>query len=64
MTELVDTKRRIRLTEPYAFYDDRATHMWRSWPAGAVIEDPREIELLTARGAQFEIEQSESEIKK
>lgn len=56
MTELLNTKQwyGVRLLEQFAFLDTEKSHLWREWPAGAIITDPDEIELLTARGAPVE----------
>jgi hypothetical protein len=44
----------LRLTSHYAFYDEHGSHLWREWPEGAIITDPRDIEILTARDAPVE----------
>jgi hypothetical protein len=42
----------VRLVSPFAFYDDAgALH---SWTEGAIVADPDEIGILTARGAPIE----------
>jgi hypothetical protein len=54
--ESADTKPRyhLHLTARFAFYDEKGTHMWREWPAGAIVTDPNDIALLEARGAPVE----------
>jgi hypothetical protein len=42
----------VRLVSPYAFYDDDGS--LKTWLAGAVVSDPVEIGVLTARGAPIE----------
>lgn len=44
--------KRIKLVTPYGFYDD--VEQLRMWHAGHETDDPDEIELLVARGAEFE----------
>jgi hypothetical protein len=42
----------LRLTSRFVVYDpDRGLLLWREWPEGAIITDPDDIKLLTARGA-------------
>jgi hypothetical protein len=53
----------LRLTSRFAFYDEHGSHLWRDWPEGAVVTDPRDIKLLTARGAPFEIIEPEEDSK-
>jgi hypothetical protein len=53
----VTTKQRfhLRLTGRFVEYDpERGSFLWREWPAGAIITDPKEIELLESRGAPVE----------
>jgi hypothetical protein len=56
MTELV-----VRFTKDFSFFDQRSiAHQWRSWRAGNVVSDPKDIEWLTKLDAPVElIEQSE-----
>jgi hypothetical protein len=51
----------IRLAARHVVYDpDRGLPLWREWPEGAVVTDPDDIKLLTARGAPFEIIEGDS----
>jgi hypothetical protein len=50
----IKPKHHLRLTERFAFYDEHGSHLWRDWPEGAIVTDPHDIELLTARGAPVE----------
>jgi hypothetical protein len=56
MTDLADTKHRpgIRFTKDFQFFDHSRSHTWRSWRAGDVLEDPKDIEWLVAIGAPVE----------
>jgi hypothetical protein len=54
--EATDTNRHgIRFTRDFEFYDHSGSNMWRSWSAGDVVNDPRDIEWLTSIGAPIEI---------
>jgi len=54
MTELANEKRGIRFKKDFAFYDHSGSQMWRSWSAGEIVDDPRDIEWLTNLGAPVE----------
>ena len=54
MMKLVEPVYHLRLTARFAFYDERGSHLWREWPAGAIITDRDEIKLLEAQGAPVE----------
>ena len=52
MMEALKTKRHLRLTDNFVFYDpDHGFHLFRSWRRGTVVTDPDEINFLEARGA-------------
>jgi hypothetical protein len=55
MTELANEKRGIRFKKDFQFFDHARSHTWRSWHAGDVLDDPKDIEWLTALGAPIEI---------
>jgi hypothetical protein len=45
----------LRLTARFVVYDpEHGLLLWREWPEGAVVVDPDDIALLTARGAPVE----------
>jgi hypothetical protein len=45
----------LRLADRFVVYDPgRGEHLWREWCEGEIVADPKEIELLTARGAPVE----------
>jgi hypothetical protein len=50
----VESEPRYRFTRDFEFFDQDGSHLWRSWRAGTVITDIKEIEWLTARGAPVE----------
>ena len=52
MTE-ADTKPRpgLRLITDFQFFDHDGSHMWRSYRAGDVVDDPAEMQWLTKIGA-------------
>jgi hypothetical protein len=50
-----NTKRRYRVARDFAFYDERGSHIWRSWRSGNEVTDPKDIALLTARDVPLEI---------
>jgi hypothetical protein len=52
VTEL-DTKRRLRLTQNFWFYDERR-HMSFEWAKGSVVSDPADVEWLLALQAPTE----------
>jgi hypothetical protein len=57
MTDLTDTNRPgIRFTKDFGFFDHARTHMWRSWSAGDVVDDPRDIDWLVGIGAPVQEE--------
>ena len=50
----VESEPRYRFTKDFQFFDYDGSRLWRSWRAGTVITDAKEIEWLTARGAPVE----------
>jgi hypothetical protein len=55
MTELANEKRPgIRFTRDFQFFDHSRSQMWRSYRVGDVVDDPGDIEWLTAIGAPVE----------
>jgi hypothetical protein len=52
VTDATDPNRPgIRFTKDFQFYDHSGSQMWRSWSAGEIVDDPRDIEWLTNLGA-------------
>jgi hypothetical protein len=49
-----DMKPRLRFTKDFQFYDHSGSNMWRSWSAGDVVDDRKDVEWLTAIGAPVE----------
>jgi hypothetical protein len=50
----VESEPRYRFTSDFEFFDYDGSRLWRSWRAGTVITDAKEIAWLTARGAPVE----------
>jgi hypothetical protein len=52
MTE-ADTNQRLglRFTRDFSFYDEHGTHLWRSYRAGDVVSDEKEIHWLVGIAA-------------
>ena len=45
----------LRLAGRFVIFDPgRGEHLWREWCEGEIVADPKEIELLEARGAPVE----------
>ena len=44
----------LRLKDRFAWYDTVGTQMWHDFPAGSVVTNPAEIELLELRYAPTE----------
>jgi len=44
----------LRLREAFSWYDTLKTQMFHTWPAGTVVTDPTEIEILESAHAQTE----------
>jgi hypothetical protein len=44
----------LRLKDRFAWYDTVGTQMWHDFPAGSVVTNPAEIELLESRHAPTE----------
>ena len=44
----------LRLKDRFAWYDTVGTQMWHDFPAGSVVTNPAEIELLESRHASTE----------
>jgi hypothetical protein len=49
-----ETEPQYRFTRDFEFFDQDGSHLWRSWRAGAIVTDPKEIEWLIARTAPLE----------
>lgn len=56
MTEEADTKHRpgIRFTADFQFYDHSGSNTWRSFSAGDVVNDQKDVQWLTSIGAPVE----------
>jgi hypothetical protein len=62
MKELANTKR-YRVARDFAFYDERGSHIWRSWRSGDEVTDPKDITLLIERDVPLEIIEQEEDSK-
>ena len=51
MTELANEKRGIRFKNDFQFFDHSRSHTWRSFRAGDVVDDPKDIEWLVSLDA-------------
>jgi hypothetical protein len=51
---MTESELRYRFTKDFEFFDYDGSRLWRSWHAGTVITDPKEIEWLIARTAPVE----------
>jgi hypothetical protein len=52
---VMDTKQYgLRLLARHVFYDINGSQLFWDWAEGAIVTDPYQIELLTARGAPVE----------
>ena len=49
-----ESEPRYRFTKDFEFFDYDGSRLWRSWHAGTVITDAKEIEWLIARTAPVE----------
>ena len=49
-----ETEPRYRFTSDFEFFDYDGSRLWRSWRAGTVITDAKEIQWLIARTAPVE----------
>jgi hypothetical protein len=50
----VESEPRYRFTSDFQFFDYDGSRLWRSWHAGTVITDAKEIQWLIARTAPVE----------
>jgi hypothetical protein len=49
-----ESEPRYRFTHDFQFFDYDGSRLYRTWRAGAIVTDPKEIDWLTARTAPLE----------